>query len=113
MNLLLATLLFAASDSQPAPEQTAPEAAMNLKVELRKLHRVTSQEGAAEAPVAVATEPWRRAVSGLGLLVMIGLAWLISIKRKSVDWRLVAVGAGLQLFFGLIVLKTSGGEWFF
>ena len=86
---------------------------MNLKVELRKLHRVTSQEGAAEAPVAVATEPWRRAVSGLGLLVMIGLAWLISIKRKSVDWRLVAVGAGLQLFFGLIVLKTSGGEWFF
>ncbi|MEC7751302.1 MAG: nucleoside transporter C-terminal domain-containing protein [Myxococcota bacterium] len=113
MNLLLATLLFAASDSQPAPQQTAPEAAMNLKVELRKLHRVTSQEGAAEAPVAVATEPWRRAVSGLGLLVMIGLAWLISIKRKSVDWRLVAVGAGLQLFFGLIVLKTSGGEWFF
>ncbi len=44
-----------------------------------------------------------------GLLVLIGVAYLFSSNRKQVNWRLVLVGIGLQLIFGLLILKTSPG----
>jgi len=56
---------------------------------------------------------WQRAVSLLGLAVMIGLAWLLSVDRKKFPWRIVGWGVGLQLLFGIIVLKTRAGLAFF
>ena len=47
-----------------------------------------------------------RVVSGAGLLVFAGLAWLISENRRNVDWRLVGWGLTLQLLIGIVMLKT-------
>ena len=44
-----------------------------------------------------------------GLVVLIGLAWLFSNNRRSVDWRLVATGITLQVAFAAVVLLVPGG----
>jgi CNT family concentrative nucleoside transporter len=41
----------------------------------------------------------------LGLVVLVGLAWLLSEDRRSVPLRLVLAGLGLQLLLGLLLLK--------
>jgi concentrative nucleoside transporter, CNT family len=51
-----------------------------------------------------------RAVSLLGLLVMIGIAYLLSEKKKAIQWRTVITGILLQVVFGLIILKTDLGR---
>ncbi|KGM55240.1 Na+ dependent nucleoside transporter domain-containing protein [Lysobacter daejeonensis GH1-9] len=45
-----------------------------------------------------------------GLVVLIGLAWLFSNNRRSVDWRLVATGVSLQVAFAALVLLVPGGR---
>jgi CNT family concentrative nucleoside transporter len=58
--------------------------------------------------------PWtERAVGFLGLAVLVLIAYAMSYERKRIDWRLVASGLGLQFVFGLIVLKSPPGRWFF
>lgn len=59
------------------------------------------------------TPLWLRLVSLGGLVVMIALAWLLSYDRKAFPWRIVLYGTGLQLVFGVLVLRTSAGLWFF
>jgi len=54
-----------------------------------------------------------RFISAAGLVVMMGLAWLISSNRKKMNGRLILTGVGLQLLFGLIVIKTELGRGFF
>jgi len=56
---------------------------------------------------------WQRFVSLGGLLAIVALAWLLSKHRDRVAWRLVGWGIGLQLIFGVIVMKTRAGRWFF
>lgn len=64
---------------------------------------------AAEAPSSVMD----RSMSFFGLFALVGLCWLISSDRRKINWRLVAWGMALQLFFGVLVLKTAPGLWFF
>jgi len=45
-----------------------------------------------------------------GLAVLIGIAWLFSNNRRSVDWRLVLTGILLQIGFAAIVLLVPGGR---
>lgn len=54
-----------------------------------------------------------RAISFLGLFVMIGLAWLMSSNKRKFPWRVVVGGLLLQISFALLILKTSPGEAFF
>ena len=54
-----------------------------------------------------------RAISLFGLAAFLGICWLLSRDRKRIPWRLVAWGVGLQLAFGIIVLKTAPGLWVF
>ncbi|HEU4801006.1 MAG TPA: nucleoside transporter C-terminal domain-containing protein [Gemmatimonadales bacterium] len=54
-----------------------------------------------------------RLMGVVGLAVMIGLAVLLSYDRRRIPWRLVAIGLGIQLAFGLIVLKFGPGRAFF
>ncbi len=54
-----------------------------------------------------------RAVSALGLFVMMGLAWAMSSHRRRVSLRVVGGGLLLQLVFALLVLKTGPGRQFF
>ncbi|MCB9611077.1 MAG: NupC/NupG family nucleoside CNT transporter [Sandaracinus sp.] len=58
--------------------------------------------------------PWyQRLTSALGIFVLIGLAWLLSVDRKKFPARIVAWGLGLQFLFALFVLKTSAGQRLF
>ncbi len=49
----------------------------------------------------------------VGMAIMILIAWLLSNNRWRVKWRLVGMGVGLQVFFGLLVLKTPFGRRLF
>jgi CNT family concentrative nucleoside transporter len=54
-----------------------------------------------------------RAFGLVGLAVLLGFAWLLSYDRRRIPWRLVAAGLALQAAFGVLVLKTVAGRWFF
>ncbi len=54
-----------------------------------------------------------RAVSGLGLLLMIAIAWAASSDRRRIPWATVAWGVGLQLLLAIVLLKTPAGQAFF
>ena len=40
----------------------------------------------------------------LGMVVLIGIAWLFSSNRKKISWRLVGVGIGIQVLLALSIL---------
>ena len=46
----------------------------------------------------------------LGLLTMLGLAWLFSTNRRAIKLKTVLWGLGLQFAFAIIVLKTPASE---
>lgn len=43
----------------------------------------------------------------IGITVMIGMLYLFSSNRKAIDWKLVGIALGMQLLFGLAVLKIE------
>lgn len=51
-----------------------------------------------------------RLISFVGLLVMLGIAYLLSEKKKAIQWRTVISGVLLQIVFGLLILKTDTGR---
>ncbi len=42
----------------------------------------------------------------LGLTVLLGLGYLISSKRKSINWRVIGLGLGIQFIIAITVLKV-------
>jgi CNT family concentrative nucleoside transporter len=52
---------------------------------------------------------WLRGMSLAGLAVMVLVAWTFSSDRRAFPWRIVLWGIGLQLLFGVWVLKTTPG----
>lgn len=42
----------------------------------------------------------------LGMLVLIGICWVVSAKRRSIDWQLVVTGILMQIVFAILVLKV-------
>lgn len=49
----------------------------------------------------------------IGLLVIPGIAWLLSTNRFQVRWRTVVTGIAIQFVLALLILKTAPGEAFF
>lgn len=49
----------------------------------------------------------------VGVVVFLGIAWLLSLNRKQFPWRTVLCGLALQLSFGFLILKTVPGRAFF
>jgi CNT family concentrative nucleoside transporter len=47
--------------------------------------------------------------AALGLCLLVAVAYALSSDRKSISWRLVAWGVGLQVAFALLVLRTPLG----
>jgi len=45
-----------------------------------------------------------------GLAILLGIAWLFSTNRQTVDWRLVLTGVTLQILFAMLVLLVPGGR---
>lgn len=54
-----------------------------------------------------------RVISFFGLAFMILVAYLLSSDKKKINWKTVLSGLGLQIFLGLIILKSSFGKNFF
>ena len=52
----------------------------------------------------------------LGVLAILGIAYLMSNNKRNIDIRLVVWGLGLQLLFGIFILVTPFGKpifsWF-
>ena len=42
-----------------------------------------------------------------GILVIVLVAFLFSVNRKKIDWRLVAIGISLQLVFGFLITQVE------
>jgi len=49
----------------------------------------------------------------LGLISLLGIAFAFSAKRKSIHWKTVGVGLGIQLLLAIGVLKIPAVQWFF
>ncbi len=45
----------------------------------------------------------------LGILLLVGIAFLLSNNKKNINWRLVVTGLGLQFLFAMLIIK---GEYF-
>jgi concentrative nucleoside transporter, CNT family len=45
----------------------------------------------------------------LGLMVLVAIAWAVSLNRRQFPWRTVLCGLGLQFAFGWLILKTRAG----
>lgn len=54
-----------------------------------------------------------RGLSGLGFVVLLGVAWLLSSDRRAVDRRTVASGVAIQLGLAALLLGTPLGRGFF
>lgn len=50
-----------------------------------------------------------RATSAVGLIMMMGIAWLTSSHRSRIPWRAVSWGLLIQFALGIFLLKTSIG----
>ncbi|MCP5104500.1 MAG: NupC/NupG family nucleoside CNT transporter [bacterium] len=50
----------------------------------------------------------------LGILLIIGIAFLFSNNRKKISWRLVGIGLGMQMIFAIFIIHGERmGNWFF
>ena len=97
----LCTLALGAAPVVPAGPSASASAVANtdqLKTMMRSMHRVGSAQAQVAQPVPITSTWTRRAVSFLGILVMIALALLLSERRRSVPWRLVGIGCCSTVF---------------
>ncbi|MFQ5602761.1 MAG: NupC/NupG family nucleoside CNT transporter [bacterium] len=51
-----------------------------------------------------------RLISGVGCLVLLGTAWLLSNNKREINLRVVLWGLLLQFIFAFIILKTTPGQ---
>lgn len=49
----------------------------------------------------------------LGMLVLIGIAWIFSANRKAVSWRVVVIGLSIQVLLAIGVLYVPFVQFFF
>ena len=54
-----------------------------------------------------------RALSAVGFVAFIGVAWVFSTDRRHFPWRVVVSGAALQIALAVVLLKTPVGDAFF
>jgi CNT family concentrative nucleoside transporter len=72
-------------------------------------------QGAPPAATAAGPDssPLDRVRSGVGLFVLLLAAWMMSVDRRRVPWRIVLWGVALQVVFAFFILKTAPGHALF
>lgn len=100
----LALLPPGARADDPATATAAAPAASPAPAAAQEAHSLRALRASdEEVPIT------QRLISALGLVVMMLLAWSLSPNKRVIHWRVVAWGVGLQLLFGVFVLKTRVG----
>ena len=46
-------------------------------------------------------------ISFLGVIVLLGIAWIISYDRQNIPYKIIIWGIGLQFVFALIILRED------
>ncbi len=95
------------AEATPVHTTVPAEATTTVQAQAEAAGSLVVPRGSVETPVLV------RLRSLLGLVVLVGLAWLLSTDRKRVAWRVVAWGIGLQFAFAALILKTPVGDGVF
>lgn len=54
-----------------------------------------------------------RYIGVLGLIILLGIAYLLSSNKKAINWKLVGIGISLQIIFALLILKVPAGRGVF
>lgn len=54
-----------------------------------------------------------RFIGIIGIVILLGIAYLLSENKKKINWRLVGTGLVLQVIFALLILKVPLGRKFF
>ncbi|MEN9525264.1 MAG: hypothetical protein RLZZ256_648 [Bacteroidota bacterium] len=49
----------------------------------------------------------------IGVIMILGIAWLLSSDRKRINYRLVGSGIALQTLIALLIFKVGPVQWFF
>lgn len=96
---------------EPAARAQTPESGIVADSQART--PATAGDAARQARADARGTPVQKAISALGLVVFTLLAFLLSVNRRAVDWRLVAWGIGLQFIFAVLILWTTPGQAFF
>ncbi|MCS6838947.1 MAG: NupC/NupG family nucleoside CNT transporter [Bdellovibrionaceae bacterium] len=52
---------------------------------------------------------FEKVIAFFGFLIFLLLAWVLSDNKKAIPWRTVFWGVGLQIFLGVVILKTDHG----
>jgi concentrative nucleoside transporter, CNT family len=100
--VLLTTGATVAGTSEPVPAAGASFSASNGAVP-------TAQQRVSSIGQTLDTPFWARARSLVGLAFLGFVAWVLSVDRKRISWRIVFWGVGLQLLFAVFILKTPAG----
>ncbi len=105
-------------DSVMAPPATGVDAGASPIDTARALSSQPGQAGRGgvavrQAREAVATPFHQRLISLLGMCTLLFIGWLLSTDRRSVPWRVLIWGTGLQFIFALLILRTPVGRSFF
>ncbi len=66
-------------------------------------------QAAPPAPVPLAS----RLVGLLGIVVILGIGYAMSSQRRSIRWKVIAWGFGLQVLFAIFVLRVPLGQQLF
>ncbi|RME87575.1 MAG: hypothetical protein D6785_01825 [Planctomycetota bacterium] len=81
--------------------------------EVSRVHSIVEETGKVK-PVPRGIGRWiGNFISFLGLFVLLGLAYLMSIHRKNFNKRLIGWGIALQVIFAVLILHTGPGKWIF
>ncbi|MFU8806841.1 MAG: Na+ dependent nucleoside transporter N-terminal domain-containing protein, partial [Bradymonadaceae bacterium] len=119
-----------AEEAEPSVEEAVPEgeevpeaeAPAESQEEAGEPGQRGPPEASEEAPPEPETTSLRRVdressssifekmISFLGIFALLGVALLLSNNRRKVNWKLVAVGVGLQLGFAILIFYVPGGE---
>lgn len=59
---------------------------------------------------ATDTPLYLRALSLLGMIVLLFIGWLFSTDRRAVPWRVLIWGIALQFVFAVLILRTGAGR---
>ena len=54
-----------------------------------------------------------RAMSGLGFVVLLGIAWLVSSNRSAIDRRVIGIGIAIQIGLAVLLLASPIGKLLF